>query len=181
MLNFKTTQQLDYQWRPLSRVRKDTISPVLLSWMREKGSLTTRLERAGALTVEVLSDNWSHPTQRERRRLKLRPREATRVREVILKVDGVAVIYARSIVPARALVGHWRYLSHLGSQPLGGYLFLQRGLKRSPIEAACLPANIFKDFNTPIWARRSVFQFYNRGVLVNEAFLPAISELSVKD
>ena len=148
--------------------------PELLQWLAEPASITAKLEKLGNLSVHVLQDTWGQPTQRERKKLGLRPREATRVREVLLKLDNVAVIYARSIIPARALVGPWRRLPKLGNQPLGGYLFKHQDLHRSPIEITQLPPHLFKGIAQAVWARRSVFQQYGQGVLVNEAFLPAI-------
>ncbi|MFT2110568.1 chorismate--pyruvate lyase family protein [Marinomonas sp. 2405UD68-3] len=180
MLNFNATQQFDYHWQPLSQARTDTIPRYLKRWLSEPGSLTALLESVGKLSVEVIQDTWGKPTQRERWTLELRPREAVRVREVILKVDGLAVIYARTIIPAKALVGHWRYLSKLKKQSLGGYLFKNKALIRSPIEIALLPKTFFHHIDDDVWARRSVFKQYNRRVLVSEAFLPSIAQLPIK-
>jgi chorismate lyase len=141
------------------------------------GSLTRKLERNGVLSVEVLHDGWAPATLRERRKLNLRPREATRVREVVLYCDGVAVIYARSIVPARSLRGHWRRVPLLGTMPLGGYLFKFPTLKRSKIEITELPIELFPNRPTSVWARRSVFMQYGPGILVNEAFFSTIYDL----
>ena len=66
--------------------------PELLQWLAEPASITAKLEKLGNLSVHVLQDTWGQPTQRERKKLGLRPREATRVREVLLKLDNVAVI-----------------------------------------------------------------------------------------
>ncbi|MCZ2722678.1 chorismate lyase [Marinomonas sp. 15G1-11] len=177
VLNFSATQQFDYHWQPLSQARMGGIPKHLRYWLAEPGSLTARLKSMGSLSIDVIKDTWGQPTHREQISLGLRPREAARVREVILKVNGTAVIYARSIVPARALVGHWRHLSQLKNQPLGGYLFKNKNLLRSPIEIALLPVNCFHNINEIVWARRSVFKQYNKGVLVCEAFLPAIKTL----
>ncbi len=180
MLNFNATQQFDYHWKPLSQARTDTIPAHLKLWLNEPGSLTSLLESMGKLSVNVIRDTWGQPTQRERWTLSLRPREAVRVREVILHVDGLAVIYARTIIPATALIGHWRHLSKLKNQPLGGYLFKDKNLIRSPIEIAHLPYTLFHNINENVWARRSVFKQYNRGVLVSEAFLPSIAQLPIR-
>ncbi|WP_240009581.1 chorismate--pyruvate lyase family protein [Marinomonas algicola] len=179
MLNFSVTKQFDYHWQPLSQARMDSIPNNLKFWLRETGSLTALLERLGILSIEVINDGWGQPTQRERKALSLRAREATRVREVILNINGTPMIYARSIIPASALIGHWRHLSQLKSQSLGGFLFKDKKLVRSPIEIVSLPSNVFNNVNEAVWARRSIFKQYNKGVLVSEAFLPAITTLPV--
>lgn len=179
MLNFSATQQFDYHWQPLSQARMDTIPNKIKFWLRETGSLTALLSNAGVLSIDVINDGWGQPTQRERKVLSLRAREAARVREVVLKVNGTPMIYARSIIPARALVGHWRHLSKLKNQSLGGFLFQDKQLVRGPIEIVSLPNNLFHEVNESVWARRSIFKQYNRGVLVSEAFLPAITKLTV--
>lgn len=181
-LNFTATKQFDYVWSSLSRAHSKNIPTFIFPWLTEQGSLTAKIQTLGKLTVDVISDTWGQTTQRERKKLNLKAREAARIREVILNVDGQAIIYARSIIPARSLKGHWRYLPKLGNNPLGGFLYKHKGLTRGEIEVAQLPANLFSHINEPTWARRSVFYQYGQGILVNEVFFPAIKPfLNLKD
>lgn len=181
-LNFTATKQFDYVWSSLSRAHSKNIPAFIFPWLTEQGSLTAKIQTLGKLTVDVISDTWGQTTQRERKKLNLKAREAARIREVILNVDGQAIIYARSIIPARSLKGHWRYLPKLGNNPLGGFLYKHKGLTRGEIEVAQLPANLFSHINEPTWARRSVFYQYGQGILVNEVFFPAIKPfLNLKD
>lgn len=176
-LNHQATKQFDYQWHSVRQAQSAKVHPIVWSWLTEPGSITARLERMGKLTVQVIRDSWGQATPREQRCLHLRPREAVRVREVVLRFHDVPVIYARSIIPARSLVGHWRRLPKLGNRPLGGYLFRNRTLVRGPIEIAQLPSTLFHQVCEPVWARRSVFYHLQQGILVSEAFLPAILSL----
>ncbi|TPE53452.1 chorismate lyase [Maribrevibacterium harenarium] len=176
-LNQSATQQFDYCWHPLKRVAKQRIPKALWPWLAQTASLTHCLRQAGHLEVQVLEDCWGKATHREQRRLGLHPREAVRVRTVLLHVDGIPVVYGRSIIPARSLRGHWRFLTHLGSKPLGGYLYRQTRQTRSRIEITRLPAGILSHRTEALWARRSVFYGYGPGVLVNEAFFPEIDTL----
>ncbi|NLQ17211.1 chorismate lyase [Marinomonas sp. M1K-6] len=177
IMNPLAAQQFDYRWAPIHRVNKTKAPKTLWPWLITHASLTTKLQSLGELTVEVIEDAWGTPTSREKKRLNLRPREAARIRTVLLKVDGKAVIYARSIIPARSLQGHWRQVKHLKNKPLGGYLFQHRSLIRSPIEVTQLPKRMFPDQHTALWARRSVFHQYGPGILVNEAFFDEINQL----
>ena len=177
LMNSSAAQQFDYRWSSVNQINKVKVPHNLWPWLVTEESLTAKLRSLGTLTVDVLEDSWGTPTARERKRLKLRPREAARIRTVLLKVDGYAVIYARSIIPARSLKGHWRHVKHLKDRPLGGYLFQHKGLSRSPIEVTQLPKRMFPNQPNALWARRSVFQQFGPGILVNEAFFDEINQL----
>jgi chorismate--pyruvate lyase len=57
------------------------------------------------------------------------------VREVVLRVDGVPLVWARSVVAARATRGPWRALVGLGTRPLAELLFADPAVSRSPLRA----------------------------------------------
>lgn len=177
VMNPSAAQQFDYRWSPVHQINKMKVPKKLWPWLITQDSLTAKLHCMGTLTVEVLEDAWGIPTARERKRLKLGPRDAARIRTVLLKVDGEAVIYARSIIPAKSLKGHWRQVKHLQNKPLGGYLFQHRELKRSDIEVTQLPKHMFPNQPKSLWARRSVFHQFGPGILVNEAFFDEIHQL----
>ena len=177
VMNASAAQQFDYRWAPVHRVNKVKVPQNLWPWLITHDSLTARLKCLGTLTVEVLEDSWGTPTAREKKRLKLRPREAARIRTVLLKVDGIPLIYARSIIPAQSLKGHWRQVKHLQDKPLGGYLFQHRALIRSGIEITQLPKSMFPHQPQAVWARRSVFQQFGPGILVNEAFFDELNHV----
>lgn len=177
LMNPSATQQFDYNWAPAHRISKVKVPKSLWPWLTTDASLTAKLKGLGELTVEVIEDTWGTPTVRERSRLKLRPREAARIRTVLLKVNGITVIYARSIIPEKSLRGHWRRVKHLKNKPLGGYLFQHRALIRSGIEVTQLPKSLFPNQQTGLWARRSVFHQFGPGILVNEAFFDEIGHL----
>ncbi|REG83920.1 chorismate--pyruvate lyase family protein [Marinomonas pollencensis] len=176
-INHSIAQQLDYRWHPIHRVNKAKIPADLWPWLATAASLTKKLQQAGKLSVVILEDGWGRPTQRERKKLGLAPRHAARIRTVLLKFNDEIVIYGRSIIPAQSLRGHWRRVSQLKEKPLGGYLFRHRNLSRSTIEITELPASLFPGIQKRVWARRSVFQQYGPGILVNEAFFDTILDI----
>lgn len=178
LINQKLTKQFDYRWHSIAHVRRGDIPRHIRPWLTTRHSITAKLRHIGHLTVDVLEDRWQAPSPRERLRLKLKPRELARIRTVILRVNGEPVVYARSIIPARSLKGAWRYLPHLGNRPLGGYLYKAKQLRRTPTEVVKLPAGLIENCDQGLWARRSIFQQYGPGILVNEAFYPAIRSLT---
>ncbi|MBJ7551203.1 chorismate--pyruvate lyase family protein [Marinomonas ostreistagni] len=175
LLDFKKIKQLDYQWHSINQVRRTSIPKDILPWLITRFSITAKLRQAGQLRVDVLEDSWQTPTPREQLRLRLKSRETARVRTVVLYLDNEPMLYARSIIPARSMKGSWRFLPYLGNQPLGGYVYKSRALRRSTTEVVKLPAGLIQNSNEALWARRSVFIEYGPGILVNEAFYPAIS------
>ena len=177
LMNSSAAQQFNYRWAPVHRINKRKVPTTLWPWLVTQDSLTAKLKSLGTLTVDVIDDTWGVSTARERKRLKLRPREAARIRTVLLKVDGKTVIYARSIIPAKSLRGHWRQVKHLKDKPLGGYLFQHRALIRSGIEITQLPKNMFPNQQGALWARRSVFHQFGPGILVSEVFFDDINHL----
>jgi len=171
-----TSSELNYTWSTLHRVPRRTEIPLTIKpWLSETGSLTTKLQNLGELTVEVLFDNWSKASTEEQMKLCLHPRERVHVRKVILSLNGTPVIYARSIIPSTSLKGHWRHLTKLGTQPLGRFLYKSNKVSRGKIEIAQLPTTFFPNINQPLWARRSIFYQYGHGILVSEAFSPTIT------
>lgn len=174
-LNHSATLALHYRWQSPKQISQYRVPDSLWFWLTTSKSITAELKKRGTLTVEVIEDNWGKATPRERSRLKLHPRDATRIRSVLLKVNGHTVIYARSVIPAKSLRGHWRQVKHLDNKPLGGYLFKHRALKRSHIEIAELPKTLFDRCDDNVWARRSVFQQFGPGILVSEAFFETMA------
>ena len=178
LLNHKLTKQFDYRWHSIAQMRRSSIPKGIQPWLTTRFSITAKLRQAGHLRVEVLEDTWQSPSPRERLRLGLKSREMARVRSVILFVDNEPVVYARSIIPARSLKGAWRYLPYLDNRPLGGYVYKSKALRRSQTEVVKLPAGLIQNCPEPLWARRSVFMEYGPGILVNEAFYPAIARFT---
>jgi chorismate--pyruvate lyase len=55
------------------------------------------------------------------------------VREVVLRVEGMPVVFARSITPFRATCGAWRAVRQLGTRPLAQLLFDDPSVARSAL------------------------------------------------
>lgn len=107
------------------------MSLALRRWQRAPGSLTARLKGLGEHFEVLTLRQRVAPLLREERRELGAGRHL--VREVILQVDGVPLVWARSVAPARALAGPWRALAGLGARPLGQLLFDDPRVARSPL------------------------------------------------
>lgn len=158
-------------------------------WLGASGSLSARLAQQGTtFTVRVLNQGMQHLHSDEARALGLPGRRPGYVREVVLSVDGMPVVFARSITAHVHSVGPWRAIRGLGTRPLADLLFKRMGIERAPLEFAGLsPASrLARDVQTawrastgePVAAgalpvRRSVFTRYGAPLLVMEVFASA--------
>lgn len=94
-------------------------------------------------------------------------------REVYLCLQGIPVIWARSVCPLQAQ--QWQDNMNCGTQPLGSRLY-QLPQSRSAFEFACLtvdhPCNPAQQ---AAMARRSCFWLNDTPLILTETFLPALA------
>lgn len=135
-------------------------------WLLAPGSLTKKLQSIsdGTFFVRVLSEGWIY---RSVPGTGLSHCGSQKIlmwsRRVLLGGHGENWVAAHSLIPITTLRGANRQLIHLGDKPLGGFLFKQRGLRRSATEIC--------RYND-CWGRRSLFFLDNKSLLVAEFFLP---------
>jgi len=154
-------------------------------WLSDPFSLTARLVEhcQGTFSVKVISQGWQRPMFNEALRLASRPEHYALIREVYLLCNGIPWVYARTVLPHATLRGQQRLLAHLGTRSLGSVLFADPGLRRDPVEIACIKPQhrLFRTATSQlemspssIWGRRSVFYTGGKPLLVNEVFLPPL-------
>jgi chorismate--pyruvate lyase len=155
-------------------------------WLGASGSLSARLAAAGQVfSVQVLKQGRQALGRDEARALGLPGRSAGYMREVVLSVDGVAVVFARSVTSHAHSLGAWRAIRGLGTRPLADVLFKRAGISRSPLAFARIkPATRLRQQVARGWqlatdgpvaaralpARRSVFTRRSAPLLVMEVF-----------
>ena len=185
----------DARWMPLSQLRYACADRSLYAWLSDNSSLTQRLIEHcnGAFEVRVRGQRWKAPLLSESRLLGLRAGEYAMVREVELLCNGIPHVYARTLIPKSSLTGRACHLQGLGSKPLGALLFSDPTTRRSVIEYARLVAshrlyqwamNSMREMDgemdgvmeSELWGRRTLFCYAGKPLLVNEIFLPAISQ-----
>ncbi|WP_206605600.1 chorismate--pyruvate lyase family protein [Pelagibaculum spongiae] len=174
-------------WRTAGCWSQQQLPAPLRSWLLDKGSLTRRLQAYSACGFKVilLSQAWQGILQDERQILDIPPRKRAMVREVLLCDGEKPLVYARSIIPDATFRGPGRFLTRLGSRPLGEKLFSDHSVIRGPLSVtrcdsrhkqfwqACSAAPIDL-WPSELWGRRSVFKLNNQPLLVSEFFLPEL-------
>ena len=122
------------------------------------------------------------PDFSEKTALKLPDRRWAMIREVILYGGGEPWVFARSILPLCTLTGRLRRFRYLDNRPLGDLLFSYSSMRRGPVQAAHIPAEILPAGLAPagkrLWGRRSVFRVDGKPLLVSEIFLPAFDPVA---
>jgi chorismate--pyruvate lyase len=109
------------------------------AWVGATGSLSARLAAAGqGFGVQLLAHGRQALSLDEARALGLSGVQAAYVREVVLHVNGVQVVFARSVTPYAASRGPWRAIRGLGLRPLADVLFARQSVTRSPLVFSAL-------------------------------------------
>ena len=169
--------------------RRGAVSPSLRRWLSAPGSLTARLRLHGQVSVQVLSQGRRTLWPQERAALRCREGH---VREVVLRVNGRAAVWARSSTPLGAVKGPWRAIKGLGTRPLAELLFEHSQVRRDPLIAQALSpqspqrrrlARQWAQLSptpqdqAPMWTRRSVFWHRGHPLQVLESFAPWVTTL----
>lgn len=172
-------------WKREQAILFNDIPNDIRGWLNDPCSLTARLigHCNGCFSVKLISQGWKRPMFNEALRLGCPPEQYALIREVYLLCNGESWVYARTVIPHSTLRGPQRYLAHLGTRPLGSVLFADPGMRRDPVEIACIHPyhRLFRTATSElkiapdsIWGRRSVFYTGGKPLLVNEVFLPSL-------
>jgi chorismate--pyruvate lyase len=167
------------------RVHIDTLH--VRQWMLDKGSLTQRLidHCEGEFAVRLRREEQGKPLRSESLLLGLPECRLAIIREVDLLCRGIPVVFARTIIPFSSLRGRTRSLTGLGSRPLGAMLFQDPTTRRDTVQYARIrPGQGLYVSATQnlgqcagaLMARRTLFCYKGRPLLVNEIFLPTLLE-----
>jgi chorismate--pyruvate lyase len=175
----------------LQAARRPT-HPNLHAWLGAPGSLTARLRKMGTVQVLVVRQGTYPLLPEEQRDLHCR---GGHVREVLLLVDGVPAIWARSALPHAGLRGPWKALARLGRRPLAELLFAKQHICRTPLR--CIPIAShgplhnhlrtawsearggMPDASVPRWGRSSVFWRHGQPLRVMEVFAPWFARVAL--
>ena len=171
-------------WRP-GLLRNAENFP-FLHWLRDRGSLTARIEGKGRFAVRVLRQGLQRPTPDEALALGLPSAVHAWVREVALSCDDRIVVFAHTVLPYRPRGPLTLWLARLGSRSLGALLFSHVGFTRGPMafkridrrdalfSSAIDGLQLGDRAPGALWARCSRFGFGVQSVLVTEVFSPAL-------
>lgn len=165
-------------------VLPNEIEPFLI----ERGSMTRKMEQLTdcRCVVNIKEQGWLMPSLNEQHCLQLERKEPAWIREVILNFSE-PYIFARSVFP-KALIESDPRFENLDTNPLGAILFSDPAIQRGEIEVMkisrgdALYDKAMAYSPEPaeyLWARRSVFYFYEFQLLVCEVFFPNVATLQV--
>lgn len=159
-------------------------------WLARPGALTAGLQRLGRVRLRVLREHAEGLARSEAWMLGLAPRSPVWVREIVMSIDGIDSVLARSLTPLAASRGGWQGMRRLRTRPLADMLYADPRISRSPFytrrldpwqplykalrrlpAAATLPGR-------PLLMRCSVFSRCGRPLSVTECFLPGFWPLS---
>lgn len=174
------------RWQTAAAWSRNKIPRYLAPYLLDKSSTTQWMCAAGIkpVKVAVLSQSWQTLVPSENLLLNLKNRTKALVREVEISSNHNLLMLARAVFPASTLKGKTKFIQRrLDDSPLGELLFQEPSLQRSDFELALLNLSICeysfakcysKKIQEPIWARRSVFWFRQKPILLTEMFLPAL-------
>ncbi len=169
--------------------------PPLLSraqrhWLFRPGALTAGLRQLGRVRLEVLAEYAEGARADEACAMRIAAGSPVWVREVLMSIDGVDGVPARSLTPLRASHGPWQGMRRLSTRPLADMLYHDRTVQRSPFACRRLSPEVpfhataahvlaaRPGARADVWARRSVFWRLGEPLLVAEGFLPAFWEIA---
>ncbi len=87
-------------------------------WLFRPGALTAGLRRLGDVRLRVAAEYASGLAPSEAWMLARRVHSPVWVREIIMAIDGVDSVFARSFTPLRASHGWWQGMRRLRTRPL---------------------------------------------------------------
>jgi chorismate--pyruvate lyase len=153
----------------------DKMTPSERQWLTHTGSLTKRLRRLKPGKVEHLIryEAWELPQADETRYLGISPTQSVFIRETDWCYQNDVVVTTRALIPAATLQAEGEQLQTIGVRSLGDLLFADPNLKRSAFEFTHTVVD-----KKLCWARRSIFFYFDKPLLVSEVFFPSILNIN---
>ena len=164
--------------------------PALRDWLTTAGSLTAKLKaHSHAFRVQCLHQRLARCLADEATAIGVPRPVQVWEREVLLRCDNTAAVFAHTVVPLSATASDWPLFGALGERSLGTTLFGDPLVRRSVLEFARLReghplaqrtrAALGAEAAQPhiLYARRCLYRRRRGTLLVTEVFLPSVMEL----
>ena len=165
------------------------------AWLTAGGSLTARLgAHSEVFRVQRLHQRSATCLHDEARAIGLGRPGRVWEREVLLRCDGVPVVFAHTVVPLSASAADWPLFNALGERSLGSTLFYDPRVTRGELEFARIRAghplmqraamalgagtNAAEPATAVYYARRCLYRRRRGTLLVTEVFLPSVLALA---
>lgn len=148
-----------------------------------QGSFTEHLRKITKNKIEhrLKFAGWAHPNIEECLPLSINPHNRSWIREIEWVHRHSIWVFARVIIPEETALIQEASLTKIGETSLGQLLFSDPDLIRSPFEICRIPYNhIYRQIANAgndippkeLWARRSIFHFHKKPLMVIEVFKP---------
>ncbi|ANN72524.1 chorismate--pyruvate lyase family protein [Bordetella bronchialis] len=111
-------------------------------WLLRPGALTAGLRQLGGFSLRVLAEYAQAAPAEEAQAMRLVPGTLVWVREVLMSIDGVQGVVARSLTPLPASRATWQGMRRLRSRPLADMLYHDRTVQRSAFECRRLAPGV---------------------------------------
>jgi chorismate--pyruvate lyase len=177
-------------WRP--HVAAVNAPAEMRAWLTSAGSLTAKLmAHSRAFRVQRLHQSMATCLADEAQAVGMVRPVRMWEREVLLRCDGVPVVFAHTVVPLSASASDWPLFNALGERSLGTTLFYDPLVRRGELEFARIrpghplmqraSAALGGIDENVLFARRCLYRRRRGSLLVTEVFLPAVLNLGVND
>lgn len=162
-------------------------------WLFRPGALTAGLRQLGKVELRVVHEHASGLPIAETWMLQQPRRSPIWVREIVMSIDGVDSVFARSFTPLSAAHSLWQGMRRLQTRPLADMLYHDSEITRSAFFACRLKETdpIYRSARRAfsgscpgarkILTRCSVFQRRGQPLLVAECFLPEFWPLAERN
>ena len=175
-----------FTWDNASILDELHVSPKLRTWLSLQTSMTKRMQdNCKVVNVSVVHNQLELVYPDEVTKLGIDPQCPCWVREVIMSCNDNPWLYGRTIIPECSLEGRVKELTQIGSIPLGRLLFSDPKTQRDAFEFAHIcpdelyhkrMQNFARHVTQKLWARRSVFSYDKKPLLLTELFLPEMAK-----
>lgn len=171
-------------WYPLDNLVSGALSDQEYQWLANYGSMTKQMKSVdgGHLHINLINADYGSACPDEQRSIDLSETESPYIREVTMAKNNQLWLYGRAVFPEQAVQGDGAAVKSLGTTPLGQLLFSLQAEPRSSIEVAVIDEQNYLFQSLPeslqdasigknLLARRSLFQYLDKDILVQEVFL----------
>ena len=160
-------------------------------WLQRPGALTAGLRKLGRVDLRVVAEHADTLSAAEAWMLQRPETSPIWVREIVMAIDGVDSVFARSFTPLPASTGLWQGMRKLQTRPLADMLYNDPDITRSRFYTCRLTnsepmyRSAVQAFGTQcppahdLLARCSVFRRSGEPLLVAECFLPDFWNIAV--
>lgn len=188
--NLHTHPPSDSNW---SIAAPTSSTPKEQYWLQRPGALTAGLRKLGHVDLRVVSEQKDTLPPAEAWMLQRPENSPIWVREIVMAIDGMDCVFARSFTPLSASLGLWQSMRQLQTRPLADILYNDPEITRShfytcrltPDEPTFCSARLALGEPCPpadqLLARSSVFWRNGEPLLVAECFLPHFWDIARTD